>query len=68
MNKHLTKKDIGITNQLVKKCSTGNFPGGPVVKTPCFHCRRLGFISGTKIPHAAWHGQKKSAQLILGNT
>ena len=21
----------------------GDFPGGPVVKVPCFHCRRHGF-------------------------
>ena len=31
------------------------FPGGPVVKTPCFHCRGRGFIPGpgTNIPHAS---------------
>ena len=36
-----------------------DFPGGPVVKMPCFHCRRRGFIPGqetkillaAKIPH-----------------
>ena len=29
-------------------------PRGPVVKTPCFHCRRVGSIPGwrTKILHA----------------
>lgn len=29
------------------------FPGGPVVKTLCFHCRGTGSIpgQGTKIPH-----------------
>ena len=38
-------------------------PGGPVVKTPLFHCRGHGFDpwSGTKIPHATWHGQKKKS-------
>ena len=32
-----------------------DFSGGPVVKTPCFHCRGLRFISGweTKI-HMLW--------------
>ena len=32
----------------------GDFQAIPVVKTPCFHCRRRGFDpwSGTKIPHA----------------
>ena len=36
-----------------------DFPGGPVVRTPCFHCRGNGFDWGTRIPHAVWHGQKK---------
>ena len=40
---------------------TGDFPGGPVVKTLRFHCRGVGAIpgQGTKIPHAARHSQKK---------
>ena len=37
-----------------------DFLGGPVVKTLCFHCRARGFhLWLGKIPHAAWHGQKK---------
>ena len=39
----------------------GDFPGGPVVKTPCFHCMGHRFDlpgRGTKILHAAGHGQK----------
>ena len=34
-------------------------PGGPVVKTPRFHCRGHGFDPwlGTKIPHAVQRGQ-----------
>ena len=38
-----------------------DFPGGPVVKTPCFQCRGTGSIPGlgTKIPHAMLRGQKK---------
>ena len=35
------------------------FPGGPVVRTLCFHCRGHGFDPWTKIPHAPWHGQEK---------
>ena len=35
------------------------FPGGPVVRTPHFHCRTVGDTGlipgqGTKIPHAVW--------------
>ena len=38
----------------------GEFPGGPVVRTQCFHCRGHGFNPwGNKILHATWHGQKK---------
>ena len=35
------------------------FPGGPVVRTPLFHCRGPGSFPGwaTKIPQA--HGKKK---------
>ena len=38
----------------------GDFPGGPVVKTPCFHCRGQRFDPGwrTKISHALWCDQK----------
>ena len=37
------------------------FPGGPVVRTQCFHCWSQGSVPGpgTKIPQAVWHGQKK---------
>ena len=36
-----------------------DFLGGPVVKTPRFHCRNMGLIPGqvTKILHAVWYGQ-----------
>ena len=36
------------------------FPGGPVVKTPRFHCRGCGFNPwvGTKIPHTAGPKEK----------
>ena len=37
------------------------FPGCPVVRAPCFHCRGTGSIPGrgTKIPQAEQHGKKK---------
>ena len=37
------------------------FPGGPLVKTWCFHCSGPGSILGwgTKISQAMWHGQKE---------
>ena len=40
----------------------GDFPGGPVVKTLCFQGRGTGSTPGwgTKIPNAAWHGQKQT--------
>ena len=42
-----------------------DFPGGPVVKTPCFQCRGPRLIPGgrTKIPHAALQGQTKHPSL-----
>ena len=45
----------------IKEFSYGDFPGSPVVKTPCFDCRGMGSIpgQGTKILRAARHGQKK---------
>ena len=39
----------------------GDFPGGPVVKTPSLHCKGHRFIpgQGTKIPYATQCGRKK---------
>ena len=39
-----------------------DFPGGPVVETPCFYCRGHGFDPWlrTKIPHASPSSQKKT--------
>ena len=36
------------------------FPGGPVVRTWCFHCQDPGLIpgQGTKIQQASWCGEK----------
>lgn len=44
----------------------GDFPGGPMVKPPCFHCRWHKFYpwSGSKILLAAWHGQKKKKKCL----
>ena len=37
-----------------------DFPGRPVVRTLCFHCRGVGLIpgQGIRILHASWHGLK----------
>ena len=39
----------------------GDFSGGPVVKTPCFHCQGQGFDPAreTKIPCAMQRAKKK---------
>ena len=46
----------------------GEFPGGPVVRIWCFHCRGPGSIPdrGTEIPQAAWCGQKKKCMNKMG--
>ena len=47
---------------MYKEGRVGEFPGGPVVGTRCFHCWDPGSIpgQGTKILQAAWCGQKKT--------
>ena len=42
--------------QPLKEWYTGEFPGRPVVRTWCFHCRGPGSTpdGGTKIPQAMW--------------
>ena len=42
-----------------------DFPGGPVVKTPHFHCRGFGFHPWSGILHALLHGRKKKLPLLL---
>ena len=41
----------------------GDFPGGPVVNTPHFHCRALGLdgslVGELRIPHVMQDGKKK---------
>ena len=48
----------------------GNFPGGPVVRAPHFHCKRCGFTpwsaGRTKITQATQHGQKKKKKDPFG--
>ena len=43
-----------------KTTQRGHFPGGAVVKMPCFHCRRCGFSpwARTKTPHSRTTGEK----------
>ena len=44
-----------------KNIDSGDFPGDPMIKTPCFHCSELGFYPswGTKVPHATQQKKKK---------
>ena len=39
----------------------GEFPVGPVVRIPGFHCRGLGSVpgQGTEILQVMWRGEKK---------
>ena len=54
--------DLKKKNQLLFKISMQGSPCGPVVQTRCFPCWDLGSIPGwgTKIPQAAWQGQKQN--------
>ena len=47
---------------MVRKLSSREFSGGPVVRIMCFHC--MGSISGqeTKIPQAMQCSQKKKEE------
>ena len=44
---------------------TREFPGGPVVRNPCFHCSRHSFSGclGKTIPHAADAAKKNKEKL-----
>ena len=43
----------------VKTASCWEFPGGPVGRTPCFHCYRPGFNAGLPTSQAVWLEKKK---------
>ena len=51
--------------ELQLKRQQWDFPGGPVVKTPSFHCRGTGSFAdqGSKLPQATWHSQNKMSFL-----
>ena len=51
----------------LKNVLSWDFPGSPMVKTPCFQRRGYGLDSwsGTKILYAVWHGQKQNKIKIL---
>ena len=46
---------------------SGDFPGSPVVKTSCFHCRGTDSIpgQGTKIPQTTECGKKKKKYVCI---
>lgn len=48
------------SNIIVLRRESGDFPGGPRVKTPCFHCSGHWIDRwGIKIPHALQQSQKE---------
>ena len=59
-------KMIRTTNSA--KLCIRDFPRGPVVKTPGFHCRGLGSIpgQGTEMPHCCVAQPKKKCIRLLG--
>ena len=63
--KHCTTREVPdlffFFNDFLKLKYIWDFPGGPVVRTLCFHCRGTVSIPGrgTKIPRGAQRSQKK---------
>ena len=53
-------QDLETSRQASCQKINGGFPGGPVVKNPPANAGDTDLIPGfgTKIPHAAWCGQK----------
>ena len=54
---------------MVKKEMARDFPGGPVLKTPCFHCRGHGLDPWSRelrshMPHSAAKKKKKSERWL----
>ena len=50
-----------------KKCLDWDFPGGPVVKTLCFHCRGRGFdpwLGKFRMPHSVAKKKKKKKNVL----
>ena len=52
---------------LIQKCWFWGFPGGPVVKTPCYYCSGRGFNpwSGDEDPACCAAQPKKKKLLVL---
>ena len=61
MHEQFTKKNkITIIGEkilsFIKEVQVWEFPGGLMVRIPCFHCHGVGSVPGgeTEIPQAAW--------------
>ena len=71
MGKDSTKLDAklpsGSSESVVLNCVHWEFPGGPVVRTQCFHCWDLGLIpgQGAKILQATWHSKQNKIKTNL---
>ena len=59
-DKRASRKSLQTSKLSINSNNNMNFPGGPVVKTLCFHCKACGLNPwlGNKIPHAWHHSQK----------
>ena len=53
----------------VRNGDFGDFPGGPVVRTPCFHCRRHGFNPwwghSSHMPRSAAKKKKRNSDFTV---
>ena len=59
-----TRLIMVIILKCMKKSNQGKFPGGPVVRTPRFHCRCLGSVpGGGTILQATWCDKKQTKKI-----
>ena len=58
----VTLGKVTFKNGIKIKKQVRKFPGGPVVRTQCFHCHCLGSTFGL-----VWHGQKLKEKEINGD-
>ena len=58
---------MGYNQKKKEKLSCGKFPGGPVIKPPCFHAGGMGSTPGlgTKISMPHMWQEKKKDYLVL---
>ena len=54
----------------IKTCALWESPSSPVMRTPYFHHRGMGSISGwgTKVPQSAWRGQILKSRSVVSDS